>query len=179
MANSDIVSICIDCISHIYRLHFLSFWLYMFYNSVLALITLLVYRFFNHCSQNKESCHLPKMFSQPIWNPDTSQGFASIMTRFSFSCFSFSHFYSFAFLYLAFILSVYSCFSFYTICLFFYHTHLLFCPLQALCLDIKNPLPGSLLQEGIRFPYGSCLLLLLLFFVFALYVSLLPSCSSW
>ena len=27
-----------------------------------------------------------------------------------------------------------------------------------LCLDIKNPLPGSLLQEGIRFPYGSCLL---------------------
>ena len=56
-----------------------------------------------------------------------------------------------------------------------------------LCLDIKNPLPGSLLQEGIRFPYGSCLLLvvccsfpiaLVLFFVFALCVSLLPSCSS-
>ena len=38
------------------------------------------------------------------------------------------------------------------------HFYLLFCPLQALCLDIKNPLPGSLLQEGIRFPYGSCLL---------------------
>ena len=108
------------------------------------------------------------MFSQPIWNPDISQGFASIMTRFSFSRFSFSHssftcFYSFAFLYLAFILSILSvnsCFSFYAICLFFYHAHLLFCLLQALCLDIKNPLPGSLLQEGIRFPYGSCLLLL-------------------
>ena len=135
----------------------------MFYISVLALIALLVYRFVNHCSQNKESCHLPKMFSQPIWNPDTSQGFASIITRFSFSRFSFSYssfscFYSFAFLYLAFILSVNSCFSFYAICLFFYQAHLLFCPLQALCLDIKNPLPGSLLQEGIRFPYGSCLL---------------------
>ena len=165
----------------------------MFYISVLALIALLVYRFVNHCSQNKESCHLPKMFSQPIWNPDTSQGFASIITRFSFSRFSFSYssfscFYSFAFLYLAFILSVNSCFSFYAICLFFYQAHLLFCPLQALCLDIKNPLPGSLLQEGIRFPYGSCLLLvvccsfpiaLVLFFVFALCVSLLPSCSSW
>lgn len=41
------------------------------------------------------------------------------------------------------------------------HFYLLFCPLQALCLDIKNPLPGSLLQEGVRFPYGSCLLRLL------------------
>ena len=136
MANSDIVSMCVDYVSHIYRLRFLSFWLYMFYISVLVTIALLVYRFIDHCSQNKKSCHFPKMFSQPIWNPDTSLGFASIMTRFSFSrfsfsrfsfscfsfsCFSFLFFHSITFLYLAFILSVYLYFSFYTICLFFYH----------------------------------------------------------
>ena len=45
-------------------------------------------------------------------------------------------------------------FCLYCVPLHFY----LLCPLQTLCLDIKNPLPGSLLQEGIRFPYGSCLL---------------------
>ena len=54
-----------------------------------------------------------------------------------------------SFSYLPVFLSVLRAFDFY-----------LLCPLQALCLDIKNPLPGSLLQEGIRFPYGSCLLLL-------------------
>ena len=129
MVNSDIVSICVDYISHIYRLCFLSFWLYIFYISVHAIITLLVHRFVNHFSQNKESCHLPKMFSRPIWNPDTSQGFASIMARlsfycFSFYCFSFSYFHSFAFLYLTFIRSVYSYFFFYTICLFFYHARI-------------------------------------------------------
>ena len=42
-------------------------------------------------------------------------------------------------------------FCLYCVPLHFY----LLCPLQTLCLDIKNPLPGSLLQEGIRFPYGS------------------------
>ena len=132
MANSDIVSICVDYISQIYRLHFLSFWLYMFYISVLMLITLLVYRFVNHCSQNKESCHLPKMFSQPIWNPDTSQGFASVMTRFSFSRFSFSWFPFFRF----------SLFCFYSISIFmfFFLYHLSLLLSRSYFLSIGSPI---------------------------------------
>lgn len=53
------------------------------------------------------------------------------------------------------------------------HFYLL-CPIQALCLDIKNPLPGSLLQEGVRFSYGvlSIALGLLLFPYRSCYCSL-------
>ena len=151
MANSDIVSICVDQISRIYCLCFLSFWLYMFYISVLVLIALFVYRFVDHCSQNKESCHLPKMFSQPIWNPDTSQGFASIMTCFSFSCLSFSCFFFSWFSFFRFSLS---CFYSVSMFMFFFLYHLSLLLPRSYFLSIGSPIHLCFIFLPVTVPYN-------------------------
>ena len=161
----------------------------MFYISVLVIITLLVYRFVNHCSQNKESRHLPKMFSQPIWNPDTSQGFASIMTRFPFSRFSFSWFSFFHF--------SLSCFHSVSIFIFFFLFHLSLLLSHSYFLSIGSPIHLRFIFSLSRclwpdcvtsscrtcaFPVLSCLPVLLphtlLFLSFAISVCAACLCTS-
>ena len=132
MANSDIVSICVDYISRIYRLGFLSFWLYLFYISVLVPIHYLFIDSLTiavkirnpvtssqRCFRSLSEIRIPPRALHRSWPVSLSLVSLSLV---SLSLVSLSlDFHSFAFLYFAFILSVYSCFSFYTICLFFYH----------------------------------------------------------
>ena len=96
MVNSDIVSICVD--------HYLFIGLLTIAVKIRNPVTS------QRCFRSLSEIRIPPRALHRSWPVSLSLVSLSL------------DFHSFTFLYLAFILSVYSYFSFYSICLFFYHT---------------------------------------------------------